>query len=696
MLHALALSALVAGGAVLPPAPTAVTTVPDEPAAFTLPEAPTYQAVVADVDADGFAELVRLVRGERGSIVAEVWDEEGGAWTLRGAPLTVVPPRPTGGQGNVVYAGAPAQLMVRRVPGGERVTLVRRPRFEEPALEVDCCLLVHDIVVTDGGPPTLGDVADRDITADAVLVLDLDGDGVDELLVTRSLPPLGDIAYPTDARVYRWTGARFAVTATELPIGSGDAPYALGDSDGEPGEEAALISTLGRPGLFRIALGPDGLVVDEADGVPVDAVAVPLGDGQRGVAVLDRAAGVTVHRWQRGAPIGEAVGHYAARDGTFAGVIGSDASARLLFREAGQATLNALPLPGLDRLGSRSISPSPAAANVAGSPLRPYSGPLPGFEVGGGAGYVHHGRPLLGATLADPIASMPGVVPLGAAGVGDRWIALFHAPLGLPPVDPRGGRLDAPVLDPAGAVSLAPREAVLAPEHDDGIYRPALPGAVEAGDVLVIGPSGATAQVIAPPGSRVALAVGDPTAIRDLRAVPDSGWLPVPIVIQPPSFGTPNPRYLVVLAVTTPAGHGYVARWDVRVTTEPPRLAATATTRLGSADVAISGETDPHATVSVAGRPVRLDAEGRFHVAQPLPPWPTDVEVIAVDPLGNETRTSVTGIGWLDYRGLPWVPISVVVVALAGAVLFLRVPRLRTAPRSAGREEGTLEELEPD
>jgi hypothetical protein len=376
--------------------------------------------------------------------------------------------------------------------------------------------------------------------------------------------------------------------------------------------------------------------------------------------------------------------------------VGSGASARLLFREASQATLNALPLPGLERLGSRSISPSPAAANFAGSPLRPFSGPLPGLGLDGGAGYVHHGRPLIPGTLADPIAALPGVVPLGRAGSEGRWIALFHAPLGLPPPDWRGGRLDAPVLDPASAVSLAPEGAILAPEQDDGAYRPATPGAVEAGDVLLIGRGGVTAQVIAPPGSRVALAIGDPTAIRDLRAVPESGWLPVPILIQPPAFAAPNPRYLVVLTVTTPAGHGYVARWDVRVATDPPPLTATATTRIGTAEVEISGEADPVATVLVAGQEVALDAAGRFRADHPLPPWPTDLEVVTVDPLGNEARVTVTGIGWLDYRGLPWVPISVVLVAIAAVVLFLRVPRLRPVADSRSGEHGTLEELDSD
>src|SRR5688500_2624812 len=83
MLAALLFAALVAGVPALPPpAPTAVPTIPDEPGAFMLPEAPTYQAVAADLDDDGANEIVRLVRGERVSIHAEVWREDASLWVL--------------------------------------------------------------------------------------------------------------------------------------------------------------------------------------------------------------------------------------------------------------------------------------------------------------------------------------------------------------------------------------------------------------------------------------------------------------------------------------------------------------------------------------------------------------------------------------------------------------------------------------
>jgi hypothetical protein len=55
----------------------------------------------------------------------------------------------------------------------------------------------------------------------------------------------------------------------------------------------------------------------------------------------------------------------------------------------------------------------------------------------------------------------------------------------------------------------------------------------------------------------------------------------------------------------------------------------------------------------------------------------------------------VSGIGLFDYRGLPWVPITAVLVALAGGVLLLRVPRSSPFSRQPG-DDAALEELEPD
>jgi hypothetical protein len=175
--------------------------------------------------------------------------------------------------------------------------------------------------------------------------------------------------------------------------------------------------------------------------------------------------------------------------------------------------------------------------------------------------------------------------------------------------------------------------------------------------------------------------------------VPDQGRLLVSM--PPPATTTPNPRYRASLTVVTPAGHGYLASWEARSLTDPPPLTARAETPIGSLAVEIRGITAPYAAVTVDGRATSVDASGAFSTSVELPPWPTEVEVVAVDPLGNEAAVAVSGIGLVDYRGLPWIPIALLLLGGAALVLYLRVPRPAAVPRRAD-DDAALEELDPD
>jgi hypothetical protein len=99
--------------------------------------------------------------------------------------------------------------------------------------------------------------------------------------------------------------------------------------------------------------------------------------------------------------------------------------------------------------------------------------------------------------------------------------------------------------------------------------------------------------------------------------------------------------------------------------------------------------------VTVDGRPVSVASDGTFAARAEAPPWPTELVVRSVDPLGNEARATVSAVGWLDYRQLPWLPIAGVLLAAVAVVSYLRVPRADPVPRRAD-DDATLEELEPD
>jgi hypothetical protein len=678
-------------------AATFLVSIPAEPGAVVLSEGAILQAVAADVTGDGAREVVVLSGGNPdGSVTLDAWTERrDGAWSRLPNGLTVVAPA---APATPAALDSPVRLVVRRIDGADRVTLLR-----QPGGDAACCLVVQDVVATESGL-RLKPVAEMGTSVDAAWVVDLDGDGTDEIVATRSLAPLGDVSYPLEAFLHRWMGGAFEVSVTTLPAGSGDIPFILGDTDGRPGDELGIIATLGRPELHRISLGEDGaLVMEDAGLVAHDATAVPIGDGQ-GVAVLTSAGTLGIHPWPFGGELGAPVAQRILDDGDLVGVVDMDGTPRLVARQPGTADrIHVLGLPNLTPPLFGAVTRTAAAAAFLSGPVTSYVGPLPRGDAGGRPAIIYSGRLLsaleppeaIAPVPAQPMAALAGAQPLGLVGRDAASIALFHAPGGLPHPEPSGGRLDPPLARPDAAISIAPLSLMLEPEDDAGILEPRIRGAValEGGRTIAVGTDGFTAAVEAPPGSRVYVAGSDPSVPSAVLAVPDGGSLLVPMA--PPSVATPEPRYRATLAVSTPAGRGYLATWDVRVLTAPPPLEATVHTPFGSGRVEVRGTSAPYATVTVDGRQVIVDATGAFAARVEAPAWPTEIVLRAVDPLGNEARAAVSAVGWVDYRQLPWIPIAGVLLAAVAAVYYLRVPRADPVPRRAD-DDGTLEELEPD
>ncbi|MGZ8480951.1 MAG: hypothetical protein ACXWWO_00670 [Candidatus Limnocylindria bacterium] len=673
----------------------------DEPGAIVLPDAPLLQAVAADMDGDGSRELVRLVRGDDDAALIEVFALAPQGWEAVAAPVEVLPASRSGPRIDPVYAGVPLRLLVHRVGLVERVVVASQPRFDEIDSGPPCCLVLHDVLL-EGGELRRVAVSQPTDPVDGILAIDLDGDGTDELLTARSLPPLGGISFPTDARVYRWADGAFgAPTQTELPVGSGDNPILIGDSDGRPGDEAAFISTLGAPGLYRIVLGPgDSLSVDAFGAHATSARGVPTAEG-RGIAVVVNDE-VSVHEWPAFGQPGPANATETVPGGEIMGVVEITGRARLLVHQRTSSALHVLRLPDLSGLSGRTVARSPAAGALSGLPISSYVGPLPGGGPNGAEAVLFGGRflpapgvepplPFMGAAVS---ATLAGAEPVGLVGERD-WLAILHSPHGTTRIAPTGGRFDAPLAHADAWLSIAPMDAVMAPEADDGLLQPEVSGAIALGspESLATGPSGFVAEVIAPSGSRVLATDIDPSLVSAPHEVPPAGRLSVKVV--PPAAVTPNPRYRTALIVVTPAGHAYVAAWNVQVLTEPPPLEASVSTQLGSSDVTVRGETALYASVQVDGRAATLSEDGAFAARVPLPPWPTEVEVVATDFLGNTTRTVVSGVGIFDYRGLPWIPIVALLLAVVGVLLFLRQPRPVADPRPRDGD-AVLEEMEPD
>jgi len=330
--------------------------------------------------------------------------------------------------------------------------------------------------------------------------------------------------------------------------------------------------------------------------------------------------------------------------------------------------------------------------------LLPYRGEIPGFsEFRNSAGVIVDGNLLTilpdGSGRVEESAALPGMVPIGLVGPSGGWMALAESPRFSVPN--RGFRFDQYQVGDAARVSVAPVDQVLSPEAEGGSFQPRLVGAVPdpssvLGDLLTSA-AGFRAEVEVPPGSRLFVApLGegfpvDPT--WQSRADDGHAVIQVAVAAGRNSF---NVRGFVV----TPAGHGYTVAWFVQVLRRPPALQVEAEWASLGFDVPFRGSTDPTASVLVDGAPVAVAADGSFVGLVAAPPWPTTIVVEAYDLVGNRTSATLSVVGLLDYRQLPWVPIIVGLTLIAGAGLFLLAPRLRPPPVTSHPDDGTLEDLD--
>jgi hypothetical protein len=121
----------------------------------------------------------------------------------------------------------------------------------------------------------------------------------------------------------------------------------------------------------------------------------------------------------------------------------------------------------------------------------------------------------------------------------------------------------------------------------------------------------------------------------------------------------------------------------------------------------ISGLSEPGSTVRVDGiGEVDVDARGAFAINTQLAPWPQSFRVTVTDPAGNETTETISIVGGVDYRRLPWPGIFAVglLVLVAARGWFgggsLRAPgagAARSASDAADEElpMPVIEELTP-
>ena len=697
---ALLLASFVAGA---PTLVAAVDSIPAEQSGERLPEA-TVTAVVGDVDRDGVRELVRLgpLPDDENHIGVEVVSADAdGQLTRHGmAPFRRLAGVEEQTEGSAVadergMVGAridePARLLVWRVRGEERVLVTAIGTLENPRA---CCMTIGEVGLDARGQTSITELAVIPESASYILAADLDGDRTDELVVAE--PRTSTALGRTPIYVLRWVGGRFSRVEGEA-IGEPGAAFGeqlipLGDSDGRTGDEVGLLHDGGIAGalLARVSLTSDYSVRVEHARMPFTGPLLPMTTSEGGRLVVGTPGGASsLLNWP--ARTRRIVDERSSlRRGVPVGILGSGSAARVL------VLLNDALDQLNDRLsGVRITRASPAVGALSGSSLFAYVGPMPG-GLGGSEAFVFEGGLLVALVPRSdaerhieerPIATLADTTPVGSFGPEGMLLALAEGGLD---ATRAGGQLVAPAGPRPGiALSAALTSTVLSGEAEDGRLEAALTGAVvtdrgPAGPRLITR-DGFTAQIAAPPGSRILVFEDDEA--RQPIIVPSAGTADVAL----PARGS---QYSVRLVVITPSGHGYAATWAVRVVNTPPPLQASVPSATFGFSVPVRGQTAADVGVTVDGQAVDVASDGTFAIEVVAGPFPREVEIRATDAVGNVARNTLSIVAPFDYRRLPWVPIVVGLTILAGVLLYLRVPRPSPAPARASGDDAVLEEIE--
>jgi hypothetical protein len=583
----------------------------------------------------------------------------------------------------------PARLIAWRGPEGERIMVGGIGINDLPR---PCCLTLWWVKLDRSGTTELELIQDTLSSSAHVLALDMDADGTDELAVVETADP----NLPDDTRVLvlRWNGSQFdRIESRARRVSISGPPVVLGDSDGLPGDEFGFVArpvagVAAGPSVHRFRLRGDRLVEERAELSTLGTVVgIPGPEGGR--LALVNAAETFLLAWPAGREA--TIPASSFRGGDPLGVVGRDDAARLLIQRAGAVDVLDAAL-----VSRQSFSRGTAASWFRSTSLPPYAGELPGGDESGSAAMIFSGQlftapedALVGRVR--PIAALPGRAPIGLLGPGRGWAAVADGVT--LPVGRRGGSLGVVAEARAAAIAIVPTDVLMRPEADGGVLEPEINGAIVDGSraarPILLTSGGATARFTAPVGSVIHVRgiAGDPDPIT----VGQSGTAEA--VIVPVQEGSDDENLTVRLLVATPAGHGYAATWEARVMRRPPGLTASAPFASLSFSVPLSGRTSPTARLLVDGEPVSLGADGTFVAEVSAGPLPRTVRLTATDLVGNTTEITVSVVGVLDYRQLPWIPIVAGLTLVAGGVLFLRVPKPSATP-GGDPDQGVLEELE--
>lgn len=725
---------LVAPGPVAAVEPIPGTPIPAEPEAVALP-LPATDGLAFDVDGDGVRDLLVVTGSDAGQGLAAVQ-----AWYLDDVALgpeavshsNSVPLRRSASVDEVLERGRfgvdsndmvavqlnePAKLFVAHRDGRE-IPLVATIGTEGENVN-SCCLTIWEVADADRALE-LRLVAETQRFASELIATDMDADGTDELLVTEG--PFVDPGQTLKLSLLRWDGTRYDRTALEIPGISSCCATILdaGETDGSPGAEVLLSGPLIGPdgsvssGVHRVSLRDGVALIERAQLETVDQVfaarALLLDSGPAFVTGTEFSR-LAMWSWPRDGEIQLLAGRTTG--GMPAAVFGTGSDARIVVT-AGVPTGSVTVLPGRDDLGLGTGPAPPARSQTFGRDLRagsfgvaflggqtsetpatPFFGVIPGGLPGLPDVYAFSGR--LVRPVSDPdilaeaqdIALLPGLEPIGLVGKGEGWMALLTEFAGFAP-DRR--TIDLGNAHAPATLRFVSSSSVMEPEINGGRLEPTFLGVAPDPDHptgLIVGNDAADAEIVGPPGSVVWWSTRG--GLGQSSIGPD-GTIRVRLLDEAGPNAPEGSGATVNIWVVTPAGHGYAGTWRIRVHRQPPSLAIADDGAIVDFSPGVSGRTVPGATVTVNGFAVDVAPNGTFEAPVVVGLLPTDVRIVAVDPVGNRTERLVSVVWPVDYRRLPFVPFAVLLTVAAAVVLFLRRPDTGP-PRRTPDDGATFEEI---
>jgi hypothetical protein len=663
-------------------------------------------SMVADLDGDGDREVVAIRRHPDDSerLIVEAWGTADGGWASIGsASLERWDAEESGPQPARFGLEGYALLALR--DGSSTRAIVATVTEDGDDVGGGCCLSISVVGIGEAGIAV--DLVGGSLGgAESLQVADVDGDRVDEVVVSRTLSydnvtgaAVGEHA------LLRQTRDGFDLETIGLPGGGGFYLAVSGETDGVPGDDLHFVEQF--EGQLLRVVDDAGTLRVETSAIPVGSVAAPAWPvgAANGLLVLAEDQRVTAMRWPRGAQPEDVV-VMASQEFPSLVPLGQGPTARWVDLGASRRDSLAMRVLDADLRIERQIDAAPLTAmlwdlnnNQRGVPsdryLWEHVGPIPGGLAPDRSAVLGYGALVEvapdGHLEVRPAAHLVGVGVMGVAGSDGAWLAVAGEWYGW------GGNLylgNMGYEPPYGMVGVIPVAALL-----DATGSELMP--VELSGVTVGGTSGDERIFTAGDAFEVTVtgAPGDLVVVNvdrrvEVEEMPDAGALT--LTIDVPGRDNANREFDLAILRIGPTGLTQGVSWQAEALRVAPDVTASATGEGFSLTSTISGQAAPGATLTVDGLAVTPSSSGHFRVEVDAPIWPRDVLVVARDAVGNETVQQLEVIGFVDYRGLPWIPIIAVLTVVAGVVLFLRTPRLRPQPVLMPDGDGRLEELDGD